>query len=511
MEVKTDFGAIEKRIYLAYPNRTMAQSKNRIIISLLLLAALLYMPIFGHLGSLPIRIWDESRLAVNALEMYLNGDFIVTHFEGEPDMWNTKPPLLIWMQVFFMKVIGVNEVAIRLPSALAALFTCIALVAFSMRYLRNHWFGIIAVLALVTSQNFIAIHATRTGDYDALLTAFTTVSALLFFAFCETRDRRFLYLFFLGTALAVLTKSVAGLMFLPGLALYALYRRRLPDFLRSKHFYFGLLGFAVVVGGYYLLREWKNPGYLTAVHENELGGRYMEVLENHKHGFFYYWDKLIATKPALMYALIPCGWVLGMASKDVRMRRLTVFSFLLTCTFFLIISGSQTKLDWYDVPLYPFYAIAIAIPINFVFALLNDSPRIQTILKTNVVPMLFLFLIFVEPYRAIIGKTYAPKELPWDVDFYELTHFLQRSAKGKHDLDGTFIAFDGYRAHNLFYVELLNHRGVDVSFKDWKDLEPGDVVVAQQQEVKEEIINRYHAEVEESHGGVVTYRIHGEK
>ncbi len=45
----------------------------------LILAILVYMPIFGHLDTLPIRIWDESRLAINAFEMYKNGDFIVTH------------------------------------------------------------------------------------------------------------------------------------------------------------------------------------------------------------------------------------------------------------------------------------------------------------------------------------------------------------------------------------------------------------------------------------------------
>ena len=62
------------------------------------------MPIFGYLDSYPIRIWDEARLAINAYEMLKNGDFIVTHYDNNPDMWNTKPPLMIWCQVFFMKI-----------------------------------------------------------------------------------------------------------------------------------------------------------------------------------------------------------------------------------------------------------------------------------------------------------------------------------------------------------------------------------------------------------------------
>src|SRR5688572_23065002 len=93
----------------------------------ILLALLIYMPVFGNLNTLPIREWDEARIAINACEMYHDGDFIVTHFEEEPDMWNTKPPLLIWLQVFLMKTIGINELAVRLPSAFAAFFTCLAL------------------------------------------------------------------------------------------------------------------------------------------------------------------------------------------------------------------------------------------------------------------------------------------------------------------------------------------------------------------------------------------------
>ena len=188
----------------------------------LIILGLMYMPIFGHLDTLPIRIWDESRLAINSYEMLQNRDYIVTHYDGKPDMWNTKPPLLIWIQVLFMKMFGVNEFSVRLPSAIAAFLTCITILFFSVRYLTNFWFGFIAVFVLMTSHGYINIHATRTGDYDALLTLFTTLSGLLFFVYCEKQNYKYLYLFFLFTALAVLTKSITGLLFLPAIFLYSI-------------------------------------------------------------------------------------------------------------------------------------------------------------------------------------------------------------------------------------------------------------------------------------------------
>ena len=115
----------------------MQMKKSQPFIKYLVLAFIIYMPIFGHLNSLPIRIWDEARLATDAYEMLHNGNFIVTYFDGKPDMWNTKPPLLIWFDVLFMKTIGVNELAVRLPSAFAALFTCILFLLFSEKFLKK--------------------------------------------------------------------------------------------------------------------------------------------------------------------------------------------------------------------------------------------------------------------------------------------------------------------------------------------------------------------------------------
>ena len=96
-----------------------------------------------------------------------------------------------------MKIIGVNELAIRLPSAFAALFTCFTLLFFSIRYIKSFWFGFIAVIILITSNGYIGDHSSRTGDYDALLTLFITLSSLFFYIYIEYKKEKHLYLFFI--------------------------------------------------------------------------------------------------------------------------------------------------------------------------------------------------------------------------------------------------------------------------------------------------------------------------
>lgn len=487
------------------------ESKIKLILQFILLGVLMYFPIFAFLDTFPIRIWDESRLAINAYEMFHNHNYLITYFEGNPDMWSTKPPLLIWLQVICMKLFGINELAIRLPSAFAALFTCIILLLFSLRYIKSFWFGYIVAMVLITTQGYIALHATRTGDYDSLLTFFTTASGLSFFIFCETKNNKYLYLFFLISVLAVYTKSVTGLIFIPAIVLYAIIQKQLIPLLKNKHFYFGLLSFLVLVFGYYLLREQYNPGYIDAVQKNELGGRYLEVLDKHSHGFWYYIDNLIGYKLSAWILLVPCGIAIGLLHKDKLVNRITQFSSLMAISFLLIISFSQTKLEWYDVPTYPFFAILIGLFIYFVFSFLENAKWLNKTLRLNIIPFIFLLLIFITPYKEIIEKTYKPKESKPGEIFNEIGYFLQDAVDGKQDVNNKYLLYVGYYAHNLFYINILNDNGVHFSIKDYKALDNDDIVIFQQAHIKKYMKDNYHYEVLEKHGNVLTCRVIGTK
>ena len=188
----------------------------------LVVFVLIFFPVFTHLDSLPVRVWDEARNAINAYEMSKNGQWFVTYFEGNPDLWNTKPPLLIWFQVFWIKLLGFNELAIRMPSAIAAFFTLIIFFRFLKSTFNSSFLALIPVFVLLTNTGFLGEHAARNGDYDALLTLFTTTSALCFYRMLQTNQVKYFYYFFFSLTLAVLTKGVAGLLFLPAYFVFTL-------------------------------------------------------------------------------------------------------------------------------------------------------------------------------------------------------------------------------------------------------------------------------------------------
>lgn len=478
----------------------------------LILFTLIYFPIFGHLESLPIRMYDEARLAQNAYEMRNDGDFIVTHYDGQPEMWNTKPPLMIWMQVLSMKIFGVGELAIRFPSAVAAFLTCMLILYFSIRYLKDFWFGFIAVVVLITSVGYMNIHAARTGDYDALLTLFTTLYSLCFFIYVEEGKQKYLFYTFIAITLAVLTKGIAGLFFVPILLGYSFVRHKALDVLKSKQFYYGLGVFILFVFGYYLLREYYNTGYLKAVWDNEMAGRYFVTNEGHKEDFWFYYRMLVNYHLIYWYLFVPCGVLVGVFHKNNLYRKLAWYSIAIIIFYFLLISMGQTRLEWYTVPLYPFLALIIAMFIHLIFSFINESEIFSGLLKFNVLPYVFFFLIAINPYVEITNRTFSPKVFPWEEDLYRIDYYLKDAIDGKYDLNGYTLLQNDYGAHNLFYINILRDKGVNVGYKyDWKNINVNDMVIAHQQEVKDYITKNYSVDVIKSYYNIFFYKINGKQ
>jgi len=477
----------------------------------ILILLLIFIPIFQYLDSLAIRLYDESRLAINAYEMYHSGFSIITTYGGEPDMWNTKPPLMIWLQVLSMKLAGVNEIGLRLPSAIAAFFTCILLLLIAVRYVKDFWLGFICVLVLITSSGYFDLHAIRSGDYDALLTFFLTLGSFAFFLFLEIPKKKYIYSFFIAMALAVLTKSSAALMILPGIFIYTIIKKKLLFLLKNKDFYIGLLVFFILAGGYYFLREIYNPGYLTAVWKNEFGGRFLETLDEHKHSFWYYYENLTNNRFKGWALLIPCGILVGMLSKDTRIKNLTLFSTISAVTFFLVISFAQTKLFWYDLPLYPFLSIIVGVFIHFIFSFLKEGKRIPHYLKYNIIPYIFVFLVFIMPYTKIINKTYKQKEYSWHEDGYRINYYIRDIIKGKRQLDNFSVLYSGYAADLRFYVNILNERGKNILLKDSDRVEIGEIILCSQDGVKEFIEENYEYKIVDQFYNLKMYEILREK
>ena len=80
-------------------------------------AAAVFLLYFFGLGSVGLVGPDEPRYAQVAREMLDTGDYVTPRLGGEP--WLEKPPLYYWLAAASFRLLGVNELAARLPCALA--------------------------------------------------------------------------------------------------------------------------------------------------------------------------------------------------------------------------------------------------------------------------------------------------------------------------------------------------------------------------------------------------------
>ena len=472
---------------------------------------LIILPIFGHLDTLPFTIWDEARLAINAYEMNENGNFIVTYFEGQPDMWNTKPPFLIWVQVLFIKLLGFSELSMRLPSAFATLGTVSLLFFFVKKYLKEFWAPILVVLVLITSVGFVNNHAGRTADYDAMLTFFTTLAGVSLFTFTETNRNKYLYYFFGALTFACLTKGIAPLMFGPGFLLFLLWKKQVIPLLKNRHFYFSFMSFIIVVLGYYFIREAYNTGFLEAVNMNELGGRFNQTIEEHQHNGWFYFDNFMNDRIKWWYLLIPVGILLGFVTKNERLRTLLIFSTIISVSFFVVISMAGTKLKWYDVPLYPYLAILIGLSIFILIKYFEENPWFNEQLKWNIVPIAAVFLIFYLPYTDIHNITYKPKYKGFVKGFYSSSTYLQEIVKGQRNEDNIHIVHDDYSAHLDIYERMLADQGKNISILRFDEIKPGQRVVTQHGFIKEKIERDFNFSKEEINQSLTAYNLISKK
>ncbi len=148
--------------------RLRGGSSVDLLLAGLLLAVTALMLLPGALG-LPMELWDESRVANNAIEMAKHGGWLVATFGGVPDHWELKPPLLVWAMAALLRTGMDPMLAIRLPSILATMGSVLLVYASCRMLLKDRLAGLIGGLLLVCSVLFMGDHVGRTGDYDALL------------------------------------------------------------------------------------------------------------------------------------------------------------------------------------------------------------------------------------------------------------------------------------------------------------------------------------------------------
>ena len=277
-----------------------------------------------HLGSTGLVDETEPLFAEAARQMTVTGDWITPYYNGENRF--DKPPLIYWLMAIGYKLIGVNEWAVRLPSAIAA----IALVVFGFYTLRYFGFTTPGNAQKITSQpdhikrqlwlsawigsaliafNIHTIIWARTGVSDLLLSSCMGTALFCFFwgyVRVEKTEKSWLsfphpwYLsFYILIALAVLAKGPVGIV-LPGLILFTflIYTGTFWSVLAQMSIFWGGVVFLVVTVPWYILVILKNGrAYIDSFFGYHNFQRFTDVVNGHDAPWYFYFLIVLFSLP----------------------------------------------------------------------------------------------------------------------------------------------------------------------------------------------------------------------
>jgi 4-amino-4-deoxy-L-arabinose transferase-like glycosyltransferase len=139
-----------------------------------------------------------------------------------------KQPFALWPVALSFRLLGVNEAADRLPSALCAVAVA-ALVYVFAAWLLNRWTAFLAAALLASCRPWLFQHGARDGVADSLLTLLVAGGLLLYLRFHSTGRRRWLLAAGVCAAATGLIKGALGpAMLLAITMLWELLRRVAP-------------------------------------------------------------------------------------------------------------------------------------------------------------------------------------------------------------------------------------------------------------------------------------------
>jgi 4-amino-4-deoxy-L-arabinose transferase-like glycosyltransferase len=329
-----------------------------ILLALLILSGLLF---FLGLGDMGLTDRDEGRNAEAGREMFESGDHLTPTFNGELRV--AKPVLLYWLMDRSYRLFGVNEFAARFPSALFG----VALILIHYLFLLHQRDQTIALFgALMLLLNLEILGLGRMALTDSVLVFFTTGSlyGLWLGLHGEGRMRRWVWAFYVGMALATLTKGPVGFA-LPLIvaALYLTWTRRWRDYWQNGVPLAGMLLFILLAAPWYAAMFLiHGDAYASGAKANTIG-RFLSPMEGHQGTIFFYLPVLLlgffpwsALLPVPLYRTLKDWYQLRRARthpdpKDTS--ELDLFAALWVVGVFVFFTASSTRLPHYIGPLFP--------------------------------------------------------------------------------------------------------------------------------------------------------------
>ena len=377
---------------------------------ILFLCLMVFLSFFVSLGNVPLFDLDEGAFSEATREMLLNGDYITTYLNG--DLRFDKPILIYWCQAISVTLFGLNEFALRLPSALSATIWVMAIYMFTRQFLdiRRAFFA--AFFMMVSIQVTVIAKA---AIADALLNMCLALTMFGIYRYFFFRTKKYIYFAYLFMGLGVLTKGPVAILipFAVSLCFFAI-KKELRIWMGAVMNPIGLMIFLLIAAPWYIA-EYIAQGhaFIDGFIFNHNINRFKTSFEGHGGSILYY-------IPIVLGGVLPnttlCLKALSQV-KNLIKDEMPLFSLIWFFFVFFFFSLSGTKL--------PHYVIYGYTPMFILMAMCIDKVKNDFLLFLP--PLLLVIILFFLPeifgnVEALIKDEFARIVMSESIHYFDVSY-----------------------------------------------------------------------------------------
>ncbi|TSA24068.1 MAG: hypothetical protein D4R67_12495 [Bacteroidetes bacterium] len=442
-----------------------------------------------------LNLWDErfhalvaKNLMTHPFKPMLYADPVVDIPYDRWDrayIWLNKQPFFLWPAAFFFHIFGVNEFALRLPSALAGSILVLLAVR-TGRLLVSDKTGYYAGFLFATAFYMMEIISGRQEleHNDMAFLLWVSASIWAWVEYVRSRKRRWMIFLAVFSGVAILVKWLVGLLVYLGWGVYIAFTRD-----RRKQEMVRLLlalsiTFAVAVPWYgYILFNYPVEAAMTL----QLYTAHLTMpLDGHDGNFWFHITNLPLLYGTLVtYLLIPALLVLyqKVTPKPVTISLITML--IATYLFFSIAQTKMPSLPWVaSLPVY----ISIGTLMDAVIAWFHriKAPRIVLFVSTFLSLAVIGYFNLGIPELAykhtkdvkrnrLLGNLSHNKQIFLDLPEQLPDHSVVFNVKGRHYIECMF--YSGFTSYPFIpstsQINDLHHQGRPVAiFQSSRDTLP---------------------------------------
>ena len=290
--------------------------------------------------------WDERYHALVAKNI-IKHPFVPTLYDNpvlnynyknwqRNHIWLHKPPVSLWLLALSMKIFGINEIALRLPSIILSTIATF-FIFFIGRSVFNEKVGILACFFWAINGVLIVLAGgtTASDHVDIIFIFFIALGIFLSFYYLNKRSVFVLLSVGAVTGLAVLTKWLTGLLIIPILFILLLSEDKFKNAVLKSLVAFFVALIIFLPWQIYIHKAFPQE----AAWEDSYNNRHIfEALEGHSGSVFFHLVRMPRYFGGLIYIpIIFFFYQLKKRKSDLKMLAVSVW-FILPYLFFSLIA-----------------------------------------------------------------------------------------------------------------------------------------------------------------------------